>query len=91
MTRILQTVILAAFVVLATASFGYAEYVATNAANFPYFHFGCLIVGGMIITSLKHKYSKLYLSEAVGSFALYAVLVALFTAPVVNALKTIVS
>ena len=91
MTRILQTVILAAFVVLATASFGYAEYVATNAANFPYFHLGCLIVGGMIITSLKHKYSKLYLSEAVGSFALYAVLVALFTAPVVNALKTIVS
>ena len=91
MTRILQTMILAAFVVLATASFGYAEYVATNAANFPYFHLGCLIVGGMIITSLKHKYSKLYLSEAVGSFALYAVLVALFTAPVVNALKTIVS
>ena len=91
MTRILQTVILAAFVVLATASFGYAEYVATNATNFPYFHLGCLIVGGMIITSLKHKYSKLYLSEAVGSFALYAVLVALFTAPVVNALKTIVS
>ena len=91
MTRILQTVILAAFVVLATASFGYAEYVATNAANFPYFHLGCLIVGGMIITSLKHKYSKLYLSEAIGSFALYAVLVALFTAPVVNALKTIVS
>jgi hypothetical protein len=45
----------------------------------------------MIITSLKHKYSKLYLSEAVGSFALYAVLIALFTAPVVNALKTIVS
>jgi len=91
MTRIVQTVILAAFVVLATASFGYAEYVATNAANFPYFHLGCLIVGGLIITSLKHKYSKLYLSEAIGSFALYAVLVALFTAPVVNALKTMVS
>jgi peptidoglycan/LPS O-acetylase OafA/YrhL len=91
MRRTLQTLIMAAFVVLATASFGYAEYVANNAANFPYFHLGCLIVGGMIITSLKHKYSRLYLSEAIGSFALYAVLVALFTAPVVNALKTIVS
>ena len=91
MKRTVQTIIMAVFVVLTTASFGYAEYVATNAANFPYFHLGCLIVGGMIITSLKHKYSKLYLSEAVGSFALYAVLVALFTAPVVGALKGIVS
>ena len=91
MKRTLQTLIMAAFVVLTTASFGYAEYVTTNAANFPYFHLGCLIIGGMIITSLKHKYSKLYLSEAVGSFALYAVMIALFTAPVVNALKTMVS
>ena len=91
MKRTLQTAIMAAFVVLATASFGYAEYVATSAANFPYFHLGCLIIGGLIITSLKHKYSKLYLSEAVGSFALYALLVALFTAPVVDALKTMVS
>jgi len=91
MKRTLQTLILAAFVVLATASFGYAEYVATNAGNFPYFQLGCLLMGGLIITSLKHKYSKIYLSEAVGSFALYAILMALFTAPVIDALKTLVS
>jgi len=91
MKRTLQTLILAAFVVLATASFGYAEYIATNAGNFPYFQLGCLLLGGLIITSLKHKYSKIYLSEAVGSFALYAILVALFTAPVIDALKTLVS
>ena len=91
MKRIFQTLILAAFVVLTTASFGYAEYVASGVGNFPYFHLGCLIIGGLIITSLKQKYSRLYLSEAVGSFALYAVLIALFTAPVVNALKTLVS
>ena len=91
MKRTLQTLILAAFVVLITASFGYAEYVASSVGNFPYFHLGCLIIGGLIITSLKQKYSRLYLSEAVGSFALYAVLIALFTAPVVNALKTLVS
>ena len=90
MKRIFQTLIVAAFVVLTTASFGYAEYVASGAGNFPYFHLGCLIVGGLIITSLKQKYSRLYLTEAVGSFALYAVLIALFTAPVVNALKTLV-
>jgi len=91
MKKIFQTLLMAAFVVLVTASFGYAEYVASSAANFPYFHLGCLIVGGMIITSLKHKYSKIYLSEAVGSFALYTVLVALFTAPVIEALKSVVS
>jgi len=91
MKKIFQTLLMATFVVLVTASFGYAEYVASNTANFPYFHLGCLIVGGMIITSLKHKYSKIYLSEAVGSFALYTVLVALFTAPVIEALKSVVS
>jgi hypothetical protein len=32
----------------------------------------------------------MYLSEAVGSFALYAVLVALFTAPVIEAVKGLV-
>jgi hypothetical protein len=41
--------------------------------------------------SLKRKYDKLYLSEAIGSFALYTILVALFTAPVVDALKTLIS
>ena len=91
MKKIIQTALLTAFVLLTTVSFSYAELTASNAGNFPYFHLGCLIVGGMIIISLKHKYSKIYLSEAVGSFALYAVLIALFTAPVVDALKTLVS
>jgi len=91
MIKIIQTALLTAFVLLTTVSFSYAEFTASNAGSFPYFHLGCLIVGGMIIISLKHKYSKIYLSEAVGSFALYAVLIALFTSPVVDALKTLVS
>jgi len=90
MKRIFETLMLAGFVVLITASFGYTEYTTCNAGNFPWFHLGCLIIGGLIITSLKQKYSRLYLSEAVGSFALYAVLIALFTTPVVNALKALV-
>jgi hypothetical protein len=90
MKKIIQTLLVALFVVLVTASFSYAEYVAAGTGNFPYFHLGCLVVGGLIITSLKHKYSKIYMSEAVGSFALYAVLVALFTAPVIEALKNLV-
>jgi len=90
MKRILQTLILAGFVAMITASFGYAEYAANGLGCFPWFHLGCLIVGGLIITSLKQKYSRLYLSEAIGTFALYAVLVTLFTAPVINALKTLI-
>lgn len=92
MKRTVQTAIMAAFVVLITTSFAYAQSMATAAGGtFPYFQLGCLVMGGLIITSLKHRYSKIYMTEAVGSFALYAVLVALFTAPVVDALKTLVS
>ncbi|MDO9528305.1 MAG: hypothetical protein Q7J27_04005 [Syntrophales bacterium] len=91
MKKTLSTAIVAVFVVLTTATFGYAEYVATGASNFPYFHLGCLIIGGLIITSLKYKYQRMYLSEAIGSFALYAILIALFTAPVVDVLRSIVS
>ena len=91
MKRMIQTATVALFVVLVTGTFGYAEYVAAGSGNFPYFHFGCLVLGGLFITSLKHRYSKIYATEAVASFAMYAVLVALFTTPVVNALKALVS
>lgn len=92
MKRTVHTAIMTAFVILVSTTFAYAQSVATAAGGtFPYFQLGCLIMGGLIITSLKHRYSKIYMSEAVGSFALYAVLVALFTAPVIEALKTLVS
>jgi len=90
MKKILSTLLVAGFVVLSTATFTFAEYSATAAGNFPFFHLGALIVGGLIIISLKHKYQKLYLSEAVGSFALYTVLIALFTSPVVELIKGMV-
>jgi hypothetical protein len=91
MKKMIQTFFLTVFVVLTTASFSFAQFTATGSSDFPYFHLGCLIVGGLIIVSLKQKYTKLYLSEAIGSFALYAVLVAIFTAPVVDALKNFIS
>ncbi|HQP12030.1 MAG TPA: hypothetical protein PK470_04630 [Candidatus Omnitrophota bacterium] len=91
MKKMIQTLSLAFFVIISTASFCYAEFTAIGGDSFPYFHLGCLIVGGLIIISLKHKYKEIYLSEAVGSFALYTVLVALFTSPVVDALKNFVS
>jgi hypothetical protein len=91
MKKMIQTFFLTVFVILTTASFSFAQFTAAGSNDFPYFHLGCLIVGGLIIVSLKQKYTKLYLSEAIGSFALYAVLVAIFTAPVVDALKNFIS
>jgi len=91
MKKLISTLMLSGFVVLVSASFGFAEYSAMGSSNFPYFHMGAIIVGGLIIISLKKKYEKLYLSEAIGSFALYAVLVSVFTTPVVNMIKSMVS
>lgn len=90
MKKTFRTIIVAAAVVLLTATFGFAEYAATGAANFPFFQFGCLIVGGLILMTLKKKYEKIYVAEMVGAFALYTVMMALFTNPVIEAVKTMV-
>jgi hypothetical protein len=91
MKKTVQTTLLTIFVILATTSFSYAQFSVTGNGSFPFFHLGCLIIGGFIIISLKQKYTKLHMSEAIGSFALYTVLVALFTSPVVDALKTFIN
>lgn len=91
MKRTVQTIIVAMFVIMITGTFSYALAATTGAGSFPFFHLGCLIVGGLTIVSLKHRYPKMYLSEAVGSFAMYAVLVALFTSPVIEMVKGLVS
>ena len=81
----------AAAVVLFTATFGFAEYAAAGAANFPYFQLGGLILGGLILMALKRKYEKMYVTEMVGAFALYTMLMALFTNPVIEAVRNIVA
>jgi FtsH-binding integral membrane protein len=90
MKKTLRTILVATAVILFTATFGFAEYAATGAAKFPYFQLGCLIVGGLILMTLKRKYEKMYVAEMVGVFALYAVLMALFTNPVIEAVKNMV-
>jgi hypothetical protein len=91
MKKTLATMAVAATVVLLTAGFSFAECAIAGVGNFPYFQLGCLIVGGLIIISLKSKYEKMYTSETVAAFALYTVLIALFTNPVIDAIKTMVS
>ncbi len=91
MKKTLGTMMVTAAVVLLTATFGFAEYAAAGTTNFPYFQLGCLIVGGLIMVSLKKRFEKLYTAEVVGAFALYTILMALFTNPVIEAVKNIVS
>jgi len=90
MKKTLGTIIAAIAVVLGTGTFALAEYAAAGAGNFPFFQLGCLIVGGMVIISLKHKFEKIYTSEVVGVFALYTVLIAIFTNPVIEGIKNLV-
>ena len=91
MKKTLATTIVAAAVVLLTATFSFAEYATTGVTNFPFFQLGCLIIGGLVMVSLKRKYDKMYISEVVGVFALYTILMVLFTNPVIEMIKTIVS
>ena len=91
MKKTLATTLIAVAVVLLTATFSFAEYATTGVTNFPFFQLGCLIIGGLIMVSLKRKYDKMYVSEVVGVFALYTILMVLFTNPVIEMIKTIVS
>ena len=91
MKKTFGTMMVSAAVILLTATFSFAEYTATGASEFPFFQLGSLIVGGLIIISLKSKFEKMYTSEAVGAFALYAVFITLFTNPVIDTVKALVS
>jgi membrane-bound ClpP family serine protease len=91
MKKTLGTMMVTVAVVLLTATFSFAEYTAAGTGNFPYFQLGCLIIGGLILVSLKRKYERMYTAEVVGAFALYTILMALFTNPVIEAVKNIVS
>ena len=91
MKKTLATTVVVTAVVLLTATFGFAEFAATGATNFPYFQLGCLIVGGLLMIQLRKKYTKIYTGEAIGAFALYTMLMALFTTPVIQIVKNILT
>lgn len=92
MKKNITTLLTTAAIVMITGSFAVAQSLATQTAgNFPYFLFGCLVIGGLSIISLKSKFEKMYFSETVGIFALYTIMISLFTDPVIDAIKMIVS
>ncbi|MBN1614372.1 MAG: hypothetical protein JW950_07900 [Deltaproteobacteria bacterium] len=90
MKKTLGTLMVAGAVVLLTAAFGFAEFASSGVREFPYFQFGCLVVGGLIVISLKLKHDRMYVTEAAGAFALYTALLALFTDPVVTMIRGLV-
>jgi hypothetical protein len=87
MKKTFVTGLMVGFVILMTAGFSFAEYAMGGGETFPYFQLGCLIIGGLIMISLKHKFQKIYATEVAGAFALYTLYIALFTAPVIEAIK----
>lgn len=88
--NVVEAWIVAGFAFVTTASFTYMEFVTSLEGQFPFFHLGCLSVGALVIVSLKRRYDKIYISEAVGAFALFAILLSLFTVPVAEALRNLI-
>ena len=59
--------------------------------NFPFIHLIALVVGGIILLIVKRKYQKIRIIELIGIFILYFILVALFTEPVLNLVRKLIS
>ena len=59
--------------------------------SFPFIHLIALVVGGIILFMVKRKYKKIRIIELVGIFILYFILVTLFTEPVKNLARKLIS
>lgn len=55
--------------------------------SFPLLHVIALVTGGLLILVIKKKYEKLYKTEAFLIFILYALLIALYSEPVITLIK----
>jgi hypothetical protein len=79
------------FMILFTSGFGFAMSTSSVPGGFPFFHLGSLIIGLLIFVSLKNRYKEFYISECACAMALYTLMISLFTTPVVDTIKTLVS
>jgi len=59
--------------------------------NFPFIHLIALVVGGIALFMVKRKYQKMRIIELTIIFILYFILVALFTDPVLNLARKLIS
>jgi Ca2+/Na+ antiporter len=58
--------------------------------GFPLPHVIALLVGGLLIWLIKKRYRKMRTGEVILIFVLYAVMVVLFTEPIVNLIRNLV-
>lgn len=59
--------------------------------SFPFVHLIALIAGGIIVFMVNKKYEKITSTEIILILVLYASLVVLFTEPVVNLIKKLLT
>jgi hypothetical protein len=59
--------------------------------KFSFIHLIAFVVGVIIILLVKRKYKKLRIIELIGILILYLILVLLFTDPVLNFIKKLIS
>ncbi len=82
-----QSLALLGIVVLATLQFGYFCFRAAGGDVYLVAQVVALALGGLLIISLEYRYRKIGFAGAVIAFALYTLLVALYSKPLVEALQ----
>jgi len=60
-------------------------------SSFPFVHLIALVAGGVIVFMVNKKYEKITSTEIILILVLYSSLVILFTEPVVNLIKRLLS
>lgn len=82
-----QSLALAVIVVVAVLQFGYFGYRSAGGDLYLVAQLAAIVFGGLTIISLEHRYRKIGFAGAVISFALFTLLVALYSKPVVESLQ----
>ncbi len=82
-----QSLALICIVVLATLQFGYFGYRTSGGDLYLVAQLVALAFGGLLLISLEYRYRKIGFAGAVIAFALYTLLVTLYSKPIVEALQ----
>ena len=82
-----QSLALLGIVVLTTLQFSYFGFRTAGGDWYLLAQVVALVFGGLLLMSLEYRYRKIGFAGAVIAFALYTLLVALYSKPVVGALQ----
>ena len=82
-----QSLALLVIVFLTTLQFSYFGFRVAGGDLYLMAQVAALAIGGLLLVSLEHRYRKIGFAGAVIAFALYTLLVTLYSKPVVGALQ----